>query len=296
MRILLLSKADLFGNIILNRLLPILSPLYRTQVCLSDKIFPDERGNPWSDAYMHFSRDYLLDTFFPALDRLSPDGDGGAEFLSFAALSRRHGVPLTELGEDHAAAMAILDREARAFRPDVLFCCRHDFIIPESIYSRASGGAYNMHSGALPAYRGPFCSFWAMRNGDREAACTLHTLKRKVDTGDTVGMGKVPLDYGRPLLSNLVDIYLAGVDVFLELLPKMERAPMPGIPQPRGAGRYYPQPDAADCEDFVVRKGRSFVDGAAYSALLGRYLGEHSLAETVGDSLPVPPCGEKRTT
>ena len=272
MRFFLLSKADLFGNIMLNRLLSMLRPRHDAAVFLSDRIFPGEYDVSPSREFMAYTRDFLLDAFFPALDS-SPQGGGPAGLLTFRGLSRRYGVPVTPLGGGIDSAMATLSDGMRGGDPDVLLCCRHDFIIPADIYTRARCGAYNTHSSVLPDYRGPFCSFWTMLNREENGACTLHTLKSSVDAGDVVAIGRIRLDYHASLLTNLVGIYGAGLDEFERCLPLFERGPISGIPQPAGRGRYYRQPNADDCRAFVGM-GHKFVDPAEYRRLLSRYLSD----------------------
>jgi hypothetical protein len=293
MRIFLLSKADIYGNLILNRLLPLLSGRHEAHVYLSDYTMPDERGTPWADAYTFAVRDYPVETFFPALDRAASEVRG-AELLSFAALSARHGVPFTELGGVPSRAKTLLAGAASALRPDLLLCCRHDYIIPKEIFTKIPHGSYNFHSAELPAYRGPFCMFWAMHRRDREGACSIHALESSIDTGAVVGMGRTRIDYSLPLLSNLADVYMSGVEVFAELLPALELGPLPGIPQPPDAGAYYRQPNADDCAAFIAGGGR-FVDADAYNALLGRYLRGVPLKNIVGENMPVRNCDEYRT-
>lgn len=270
MRFFLLSKADLFGNVILNRLLAMLCPRHEVMAFLSDSVSPEERGNPLSGAFVAYARDFLLDDFFPALDALPLRG-GAADLLSFAGLAGRYGVPMWPLGGEVGPACEILVEGMRGGDPDVLLCCRHDFVIPAGIYGRARHGAYNTHSSALPDYRGPFCSFWTMLHREEYAACTLHTLKPKVDTGDIVAVGRTRLDYRASLLKNLVGIYGAGLDAFEKLLPALERGPLAGIPQPDGSGRYYRQPGADDCRRFAAM-GCRLVDPDEYRELLRRYL------------------------
>ncbi|MDR1612233.1 MAG: hypothetical protein LBT97_05545 [Planctomycetota bacterium] len=270
MRILLLSKADLFGNCILNRLLPALRLDNELAVCLSDRIFRNERGFPDTDRFMHYTRDLLLDRLFPALDG-APRREPGGELLSFAALGEKHGVPMTPLGGDNKRARGATRNIAAEFRPDAILCCRHDFIVPSDVFAAAPLGAYNLHSGAVPHYRGPFCSFWSMMNRDRSLGCSLHTLKEKVDTGDIVDTAWVRADYSSPLVSNLLNTYLAGAEMFLAHSKRLRRGPLAGLPQPPGAGNYYPQPDAGDCRKFA-RQGGIMADAEGCGRILERYL------------------------
>ena len=283
MRFLLLSKADLFGNINLNRLLPGLCPKHEVRVCLSDRIFPDERGFAATDSYMYHTRDFLLDEFFPAVD--SAWSGASAGLSTFAGLGKRFGLQITNLGGDVADARARLVSESTDFSPHVILCCRHDFIVPIRAFRIAMRGAYNIHSGALPRYRGPFCTFWAMQNGDRRMGCTIHYLSSRVDTGPIVDIAWIDIDYQAALVDNLLAIYAAGVDAFLAMLPSIEAGEVDGIPQLPGPGAYFRQPDAEDCATFTG-SGRRFVDGMRYRKILSRYVPDTVRPDDV--SLPTP--------
>ncbi|MDR2390745.1 MAG: hypothetical protein LBE84_03580 [Planctomycetota bacterium] len=270
MRILLLSKADLFGNCILNRLVPALRRDNELAICLSDRIFRNERGFSDIDRYMYYTRDLLLDRLFPALDG-DPRWKPGGKLLSFAALGEKHGIPMTPLGGNIELARQATREIAAEFRPEVVFCCRHDFIVPPDVFEPVMFGAYNLHSGAVPHYRGPFCSFWSMMNHDELVGCSLHTLKEKVDTGDVVDTAWVKADYSSPLVSNLLNIYSAGVGMFLGHWKRIRRGPLPGMPQTPDSGTYFPQPDAADCGKFA-RRGGCLANAERCGEILEQYL------------------------
>jgi hypothetical protein len=282
MRILLLSKADLFGNCILNRLLPALHRGNEAAACLSDRIFRNERGFPATDRFMHYTRDLLLERIFPAIDGDSRRKPGGV-LLSFAALGEKYGIPMLPLGGNIESARDATRTIAGEFHPDVILCCRHDFIVPPDVFEPVPRGAYNLHSGAMPYYRGPFCSFWSMMNRDEWAGCSLHTLKEKVDTGDIVDTAWVKADYSSPLVVNLLAIYSAGVDMFLRHGRRLTRGPLPGLPQSPGSGAYYPQPNAADCGEFA-RRGGNLADVETCRGILEQYLPQGvRLGEVVPD-------------
>ncbi|MCC8191144.1 MAG: hypothetical protein LIP77_11015, partial [Planctomycetes bacterium] len=255
--------------VILNRLLPALARDHDIAVGLSDRIFPNERGFAATDRFMHYTRDLLVERLFPALDERGRDGQG--EWLTFAGLGRHYAVPVIPLGGEVGAARAATERAAAHFRPDVILCCRHDFIVSRQVFQGVPSGAYNLHSGAVPHYRGPFCSFWAALNQEERIGCSLHCLAEKVDTGDIVGTAWRPLDPSATLVRTLLDTYAAGVALFLSLAPALIAGPVLGRPQPAAAGRYYPQPDAGDFATFQTRGGL-VAEAEECQALYGRYL------------------------
>ena len=270
MRFLLFSKADLYGNINLNQLLGALCPEHEVQVCLSDLVMPEERGFPAADFYLHRSRDFLLDTFFPAVDARD-FADGHGDLLTFSGLSRRYGTEVVELGADPREARRRTRELAAAFRPDIILCCRHDYILPLDVFAPASVGSFNLHSGRAPDYRGPFCSFWTMLRQEEFGCCTLHMLEEKIDAGDIVGVARVRMDYAASLMQNLMTIYAAGIDSFLRLLPLVCSDSLTRQPQSPDRGTYFRQPNVQDVDSFLAA-GRRLVDDGEYSLILERYL------------------------
>ena len=67
--------------------------------------------------------------------------------------------------------------------PDILLTYRCPFIIPKSIYSRATIGAFNIHPSLLPKYRGMNPWDKIFHNKERESGVTLHQMTEHIDAG-----------------------------------------------------------------------------------------------------------------
>jgi methionyl-tRNA formyltransferase len=85
-----------------------------------------------------------------------------------------------------------LPAEALAWTGDWLISYLSPWIIPESLYARASQGALNFHPGS-PDYPGIGCTNFAIYNGEKEFGITCHHLAAKVDTGPVVAVRRFPL-------------------------------------------------------------------------------------------------------
>lgn len=111
-------------------------------------------------------------------------------FSSVADLARENDLPCAapaDVGSD--------DWQDRigALRPDFIFSFYYRRMLPVSLLSRASGGAYNMHGSLLPAYRGRVPVNWAVINGECETGATLHAMVEKPDAGAIVAQQRVPI-------------------------------------------------------------------------------------------------------
>ena len=275
MRILLLTKADVQGCLNLNQLLPRLLPRHSVRVFLGDCLLPGERGNPAADLMTWHDRDFILEELFPRLDALPPFT---APLLTFQGLSRRYGVPVESLrhGEHHERVEA----EVREWRPDLLYCCRYDYILRPEVLERVPS-AFNTHSGVLPGCCGPNASFWAMHLGMEETHCSIHELSPDIDAGNVIVRERVRVHYGRSLFWNRMRIYRRGLAAFCNLLPEIEAGTRRGVPQDAAGRRYYGFPDAKDYAAFVG-SGKQLVDEAGFRRLMGCFLPQGVHLEGLG--------------
>ena len=66
---------------------------------------------------------------------------------------------------------------------DLLLSFRSKQILTASLLALPKIGAFNLHTGPLPAYAGLNVSSWAIFNGESEHGCTLHWMDPGIDTG-----------------------------------------------------------------------------------------------------------------
>ena len=77
---------------------------------------------------------------------------------------------------------------------DLIFMVSWRYLVPPSIYQRATHGAYVFHDSMLPKYRGFAPTVWAMINGEQETGVTLFEVVEEVDAGDIIDQKLVPID------------------------------------------------------------------------------------------------------
>jgi peptidoglycan/xylan/chitin deacetylase (PgdA/CDA1 family)/folate-dependent phosphoribosylglycinamide formyltransferase PurN len=111
------------------------------------------------------------------------------EARSLPDLSARHGIPLvtvdslnSEEAQGHLARMGAdlgLVIGTRILK-------RQTFAIPRL-------GSVNVHKGKVPEYRGQPPAFWELYHGEKQAGVTIHMVEAKLDAGDVVREGSVPI-------------------------------------------------------------------------------------------------------
>ena len=265
MRIIVCSKMDLAGALVLNRLIPALAD-HEVQVFLSDKIRAAETTVPELVELKHLERDLPVHTVFPLIDRI---GDDGAALATFQGLSRRYGIPLESVKAINTPEMA--DR-LRAWAPDIILSIRFSLIFKPEIYEIPRIGTYNIHPGALPRYAGLFAAFRAMINGDAIMGTTLHRVEQVIDAGPIIGIGWVDVDPKRDLLSHVLAAYNPGIDLFMECLAAWSAGnSVSETPQDTTPREYRGMPSNGDFHLFHS-KGFRLYDPTVYNHLLGQFM------------------------
>lgn len=125
-------------------------------------------------------------------DACSVDKDGLAVIRYFCGLAS---IPLHE--KEHSQ----LYEWIKDFKPDVIFILGYSHLIdisqlpPALLYS-----VYNIHFGALPAFRGPNPVFWQIKTNAANLTVTIHRINNQFDKGPVVWAKDIPrahhINYG----------------------------------------------------------------------------------------------------
>ncbi len=267
MKILICTKRDLVGNIVLNHLLPALSAAHEIDILLANRIRPENTSVPELAWLKFFEQDIPNRLLFPLLDH---GIDNGGQWLSFDALVKRHGVRLESAG--HIAQAAELTQRVRASAPDLIVSFQFGFIFKPEALAVPRFGALNLHSGALPQRAGVNPTFWCMKDGNSHTACTLHWIDSHIDSGPVLEVRPMALDYSRSLFSNWIANYQNGAQLIRDTIDALARGDEPAAtPQDASKRRYVLKPTEADFAVFKAAGGR-LVDTEDYLDLLARYL------------------------
>ena len=249
----------------LNTLLPRLAPHHEIEVLLANRIRPEADQITDLRWMKFFEQDLPSRLLFPLLDAPAdacaspPDGENNPHrWLSFQALSQRHGVPINAFG--HIAKASVLTDEVVRMQPDLLVSFQFGFIFKPEALSVPRLGALNLHSGALPHRAGVNPTFWCMKDGDAQAACTLHWINEGIDSGNVVDIRHLPLDYTQSFFANWMRNYQQGASMIAQAVEHLAAGlALPSLPQDSAELRYVPTPTEADFKDFQS-KGLRMID------------------------------------
>jgi len=274
LKLFLCTKHDIVGSMMLNAILPRLAPHHSIEVLLANRHRPEADVIPELQWMKFFEQDLPAQLLFPLLDagaagRL-PAPASPAAWLSFDALSERHGVPITSVG--HIARADVLTEHTQRVQPDLIVSFQFGFIFKPQALEIPRLGALNLHSGALPHRAGVNPTFWCMKDGDREVACTLHWIDQGIDSGNVVDIRSMPLDYTKSFFSNWMTNYRQGADMICDAVERLAAGDtLPSLPQDMSALQYVPTPTPDDFKVFAER-GRRMIDPQDYLDIVSRYL------------------------
>lgn len=272
MNILLCTKYDLVGSMMLNLIVPRLAEGHSIKVILANRQRPETAAIPELGMMKMFEQDLPSRLLFPLLDARADRGSalGDGRWLSFDELGRHYQVDIRNVGHiPNKAALASMVQDAA---PDLIVSFQFGFIFSAAALAIPRLGAVNLHSGELPHRAGVNPTFWCMKERAVQTACSLHWIDEGIDTGPLVEVRPMKLDYSRSFFANWVADYRNGAqligDVILELA---KGGVVASVPQDVAQVRYVPTPTASDFRAFFD-SGCRLIDPGDFFDVVDRYL------------------------
>jgi hypothetical protein len=229
MRLLICTRPDLTSVIMLNALLARLGN-HDVRILVS-AAEPPRVPAPEAEEINFFERDLPFKLLFPLIDHA---GSASGRWRTMEGLKRHYGVaiePTSCLSSPRTIA------SISAFRPDLILSVGFDLLFGPEILHLPTLGALNIHPGFLPRYAGLRAPLRALIDGEQRMGCTLHLIDRGIATGPIVAEDSVPITPDRSLHSYKVEIYLLGVQLFLDTVDATTRGrPLTGVAQPERQG------------------------------------------------------------
>lgn len=163
-----------------------------------------------------------------------------------ARIATGRGVPLLIQPLPQSDEYADFVESARSLQPDLILCNSYSMILRADLLAIAVRGAVNVHGGKLPEFRGPNPIQWAIIEGERETAVTMHVMTPHLDAGDVIAERRVPIrlaDTWRDVLNRLQ----AATDELLSAeLPAVLSGTAKCSPQDNRVARHRPRRRAED--------------------------------------------------
>lgn len=134
----------------------------------------------------------------------------------------------------------------QSLQPDLMLVWSYPMLLPPSLTSLAPLGAFNIHSGKLPEYRGGHVMMWAIINGERESAATLHRVDAGIDTGAVVAEERFPIAWDDDIASLQGRLAVAGTALLTKWWSALADGTATETPQDESRARYYRMRTPAD--------------------------------------------------
>lgn len=173
-----------------------------------------------------------------------PSNRHGADVEMVAAGARDRGWPV--LSQPARKQIAPFLDTVRALAPDVLLVWSYPMVLPAGLIAIPAKGAFNLHSGKLPGYRGGHTMNWALINGETETAVTLHHLDAGIDTGPVVDEQPFAIEWRDDVVSVHRKLETAGESLLMKWWPAIEQGIAPATVQDESRAVYFPMRTAAD--------------------------------------------------
>lgn len=264
MKIVICTKRDIEGNIALNKIVREIQG-HELFIILSDKFTKSERKN--TPDFIFYERDLPVEQIYPLLEKV-PFPPEEPRYLTFNQIRDRYNIPMEIIENINAP-----EGEARLkeIGPDIILSARFDFIFRKNIIDIPRVGILNFHPAELPRYRGVFGSFRAMLNNEKQVGCTLHFIDEGIDTGPVIGIKYMPVNYAKSMLWHVIRLYPLGIELFIDLLPGIEKGePLQAIPQNDAGCQYFTFPTPEEFRQFKD-KGLKLIDYDEYLEILSGY-------------------------
>lgn len=140
--------------------------------------------------------------------------------------------------------------EMKQLQPDVIVVVAFGQILPETILNLPPLGCINVHASLLPKYRGAAPIQRVIIDGEKESGVTTMYMAKGLDTGDMIEKTVVPIDAKETGGSYHDKLAVAGAELCLSTLKKLED----------GTAQRTPQDDSQSCYAHMLNKGMGVLD------------------------------------
>lgn len=148
----------------------------------------------------------------------------------------KHGIPILQpvkIREQEAV------EELKNYPADLFVVAAFGQLLSEEILSMPRFGCVNIHASLLPAYRGAAPIQWVILNGETRTGVTIQQMAKGLDTGDMLLKKTVEIDEKETGASLHDKLMLAGAELIVEVLPKIEKGELIPEKQDESKASYY---------------------------------------------------------
>lgn len=263
MKIILFLNKDLEANIAYNLLKPELSK-HQVQIYYSEKVGGNNQKSEDVKTLEYFETEFFFNEI--------------SEYISVSKIKTNFelfnkdfkSVPFKKSGNVNGP---IFIEKIKAFEPDLFISIRFGKIFRDEIIALPKYGLLNLHSAVLPDFRGIMGTLHALKAGDKQIGCTLHTIPDSgIDTGDIIDIAYLDVQVHRSLLWHIVQLYPLGAKMISKALENLsENIDFDLKKQDFNTGNYFSVPKEGDFK--ILRDlGKEVFSEVDYIAILEEFV------------------------
>ena len=159
----------------------------------------------------------------------------------------RHGIPIIPLSESINSKNSlelISDKN-----PDLLVSIGGNQIFKKPLIELADLGCLNLHTAALPKYRGLMPSFWVLKNQESHTAVSVFYVDEGIDSGPILVQERVEIN-GQSQEKLINQTKKIGMDCIVKAISKIQVNDIKTIPNDDNQMTYYSFPTRDDVREF----------------------------------------------
>ena len=201
---------------------------------------------------LDFTRLALRYAVARAKDQLMPrEGWAG----TIQRIAGRKGIPCQDVPNVNAPAYV---ERLRGLDLDLLVSVAASQIFKEALLGVPRLDAINIHTGALPQYRGMMPVFWQLRDGRPSIGITIHTMTTKIDLGQILLRREVPVDPAETLDRVMQRMKHEGALAMVDLMEQYSAGTVTRSAMDQGQAGYRSFPGRDDARALRIA-GRRFL-------------------------------------
>ena len=124
-----------------------------------------------------------------------------------------------------------VQQQIRELAPELIVVVAYGRILPPEVLCVPPKGCINLHVSLLPKYRGAAPIQWCVIDGERETGITTMMMDVGLDTGDMLEKAVIPIEEKETGGSLHDKLSMAGGDLILSTLKKLEEGTLVRTPQ-----------------------------------------------------------------
>lgn len=165
-----------------------------------------------------------------------PKGRGKEiQFTPVKEAAIKHGI---EVYQPHRVKHEEPVAKLREYNADVFVVAAYGQILSKELLDMPKYGCVNIHASLLPKYRGAAPIQWSIIDGEKVTGVTTQMMAEGIDTGDILDVIEVEIDKEETGGSLFDKLTVAGSEVILTTLKKLEEGTVTRTPQDHSKSTY----------------------------------------------------------